>query len=494
MRLNSNRYENSEPFFNVELDEDGREKITISNSKLIVFWESLGYRKVVNDNGDYILVLIKSNSIVVEIKEHMLREEIRKYTYHIGNENIWIKYLEKEYVVKKLFESFHTIKISRNNGNENTGYLYYQNFILKVSSDKTDLIEYENFDGFIWEKEIIKRDFVSFEKAECVFGDFIKIIANDDTERLKSIISIIGYLIHSFKNPSCAKAIILMDSEIDVEFNEANGGTGKSLIGKAVGQIVSNLFIDGKTIKSQDKFRLSALNSHHRIIFFDDVKKEFDFESLYPIITGDLYIEKKYKNAIVIPSSETPKILITSNYVVKGGGGNAEKRRKVEYEVSTYFKNVLTPKEEFGHQFFDDWDKEEWTKFDNFMVLALQFYLKKGLIEPKSINIDYNRLKIETSVDFIDFMDNIISMPQQYQKPALPNVLVIDKNKLFSDFLNTKPNTAERITPITIKKWIDRYCNYYNIETSHYKSNGNVFVELNISNLTSENNQELNNN
>lgn len=494
MRLNSNRYENSEPFFNVELDEDGREKITISNSKLIVFWESLGYRKVVNDNGDYILVLIKSNSIVVEIKEHMLREEIRKYTYHIGNENLWIKYLEKEYVVKKLFESFHTIKISRNNGNENTGYLYYQNFILKVSCDKIDLIEYENFDGFIWEKEIIKRDFISFEKAECVFGDFIKIIANDDTERLKSIISIIGYLIHSFKNPSCAKAIILMDSEIDVEFNEANGGTGKSLIGKAVGQIVSNLFIDGKTIKSQDKFRLSALDSHHRIIFFDDVKKEFDFESLYPIITGDLYIEKKYKNAIVIPSSETPKILITSNYVVKGGGGNAEKRRKVEYEVSTYFKNVLTPKEEFGHQFFDDWDKEEWTKFDNFMVLALQFYLKKGLKEPKSINIDYNRLKIETSVDFIDFMDNIISMPQQYQKPALPNVLVIDKNKLFSDFLNTKPNTAERITPITIKKWIDRYCNYYNIETSHYKSNGNVFVELNISNLTSENNQELNNN
>ena len=493
MRLNSNRYENSEPFFNVELDEDGREKITISNSKLIVFWESLGYRKVVNDNGDYILVLIKSNSIVVEIKEHMLREEIRKYTYHIENENLWIKYLEKEYVVKKLFESFHTIKISRNNGNENIGYLYYQNFILMVSSDKINLIEYENFDGFIWEKEIIKRDFVSFEKTECVFGDFIKIIANEDTERLKSIISIIGYLIHSFKNPSCAKAIILMDSEIDVEFNEANGGTGKSLIGKAVGQIVSNLFIDGKTIKSQDKFRLSALDSHHRIIFFDDVKKEFDFESLYPIITGDLYIEKKYKNAIVIPSSETPKILITSNYVVKGGGGNAEKRRKVEYEVSTYFKNVLTPKEEFGHQFFDDWDKEEWTKFDNFMVLALQFYLKKGLIEPKSINIDYNRLKIETSVDFIDFMDNIISMPQQYQKPALPNVLVIDKNKLFSDFLNTKPNTAERITPITIKKWIDRYCNYYNIETNHYKSNGNVFVELNISGLNNENNQEFNN-
>ena len=80
-------------------------------------------------------------------------------------------------------------------------------------------------------------------------------------------------------------------------------------------------------------------------------------------------------------------------------------------------------------------------------------------------------------------------MPEQYQKPASPNVLVIDKNKLFGDFLDTKPNTAERISPITIKKWIDKYCNYYNIETNHYKSNGNVFVELNISNLTNNNNQ-----
>ena len=78
---------------------------------------------------------------------------------------------------------------------------------------------------------------------------------------------------------------------------------------------------------------------------------------------------------------------------------------------------------------FDDWDEEEWTKFDNFMVVALQYYLKKGLLEPKSINIDFNRLKIETSVDFIDFMDNLISMPEQYQKPESPNLLVIDKNK-----------------------------------------------------------------
>ncbi len=471
------------PFFDEVVNQKGEKEIIISNQKLILFWESLGFRKVIDETGNYILVNIEKSTIVKEVKEHLLRSEIREYTKHIKRLDVWELFLKSEYVVKKHFESFHTIVMTRNTGDENTGYLYYQNVILKITADSIEPIEFENFQGYVWEKEIIKRDFIFSEDAECVFGEFVRIIANDEPNRLKSIVSIIGYLLHSFKDPSFSKSIILMDSEIDVEFDEANGGTGKSLIGKAVSQIVPILFIDGKTMKSQDKFRLSGLNSHHRIIFFDDVKKDFDFESLYPIITGDLYIEKKYKNAVVIPSTETPKILITSNYVVKGGGGNAERRRKAEYEVSNYFKNVLTPLEEFKHRLFDDWDKVEWIKFDNFMVKAVQYFLKNGLIEPKSINIDFNRLKIETSPDFIEFMDNLISEPSCFQKHSSPDILTIDKNKLFQNFLDTKPNIQERISPITIKKWIDKYCEYYQIPHNHYKSNGNVYVELNISNI-----------
>ena len=463
------RFEFALPFFVETTNEKGERQIEIVNENLILFWESLGYKKVVDEAGNYMLVHIKKGSIVKEIREHFLRNEVRNYLNYTKKHEVWGVFLRSDYVVKKLFESFEAIDMTRKTGDEKTGYLYYQNLILKVTAENVEFIEYENF--------------ILDVNAECVFGHFVFIIANEEKERLKSIISIIGYLIHSYKDPSFSKAIILMDSEIDVEFDEANGGTGKSMIGKAISQIVPILFMDGKTMKSNDKFRLSGLNNHHRVIVFDDVKSDFDFESLYPMITGDLYIEKKYKNAVVISSTETPKLLITSNYVVKGGGGNAEKRRKVEYEVSTYFKNVLTPYEEFGHRLFDDWDEIEWVKFDNFMVKALQFYLKNGMIEPQSINIDYNRLKLETTVDFIDFMDNIISNPESYLKQSSTDTLIIDKNKLFDSFLNKKPNTAKRITPIIFKKWIDKYCNYYQIPTNHYKSNGNVFVEFNISNL-----------
>ena len=480
----NDRYKLALPFFVESIDINGEKQIKIVNEELILFWESLGYKKVVDEAGNYMLVHIQKGTIVKEIKDHFLRNEVRNYLKYLKKNDVWGVFLKSDYVVKKLFESFETIDMTRKTGDEKTGYLYYQNLILKVTEENVEFIEYEDFEGFIWEREIIKRDFVLNGNAECVFGDFVWIISNQEKERLKSIVSIIGYLIHSYKDPSFSKAVILMDSEIEIEYDEANGGTGKSMIGKAVSHIVPILFVDGKTMKSNDKFRLSGLNNHHRIIVFDDVKCDFDFESLYPMITGDLYIEKKYKNAVVIPSTETPKLLITSNYVVKGGGGNAEKRRKVEYEVSTYFKNILTPYEEFGHRLFDDWDEIEWVKFDNFMVKALQFYIKNGMIEPQSINIDYNRLKLETSTDFIDFMNNIIRNPQSYLKKRLTNILIIDKNKFFESFLNTKPNTAKRITPIVFKKWIDKYCNYYNISTNHYKSNGSVFVELNISNLS----------
>ena len=372
----NDRFQNSIPFFNELINKKGETEISISNQKLIQFWEGLGYRKVIDENGNYILINIQRNSIVKEVKEHLLRSEIRAYTNFINRPDAWELFLNSDNVAKKHFESFHAINMKRNNGDESTGYLFYQNIILQISADNIDYIEYENFQGYVWEKEIINREFILSEYTESVFSEFILIIAKKDSNRVKSLMSIIGYLLHTFKDPSLSKSIILMDSEIDVEYNEASGGTGKSLIGKAISQILPILFIDGKTMKSQDKFRLSGLNNYHRIIFFDDVKKDFDFESLYPLITGDLYIEKKYKNAVVIPSSETPKILITSNYVVKGGGGNAEKRRKIEYEVSSYFKEVQTPLEEFGHRFFDDWDKTEWVKFDNFMVKTIQYYLK----------------------------------------------------------------------------------------------------------------------
>jgi hypothetical protein len=150
----------------------------------------------------------------------------------------------------------------------------------------------------------------------------------------------------------------------------------------------------------------------------------------------------------------------------------------------------LSPLEEFGHRLFDDWDQDEWVRFDNFMVKSLQYYLRKGLIEPLSINVDFNRLKLETSVEFIDFMDALLRNPRQNHIQSSSEVLIFDKAELFKEFTQANLNTQNRITIITLKKWIEKYCGFHQIATNHYKSNGKVFVELNISNsIRSDENQ-----
>lgn len=159
-----NRFQFSLPFFDEVVNQKGKTEISISNPKLILFWESLGYRKVIDETGNYILVNIEKSTIVKEVKEHLLRSEIREYTRYIKRADVWELFLKSEYVVKKHFESFHTIDVTRNTGDENTGYLYFQNAILKVTSDNIEIVEYENFEGHVWEKEIIKRDFIISKK------------------------------------------------------------------------------------------------------------------------------------------------------------------------------------------------------------------------------------------------------------------------------------------------------------------------------------------
>jgi hypothetical protein len=346
------------------------------------------------------------------------------------------------------------------------------------------MISYEKYEGYIWDSQIIQRDIRLFEYKNAEFLTFLLRVSNDDYQRCECLLSILGYLLHSYKDSSVSKAVILIDQEIDLDNNTANGGTGKSLIGLSLSKIVPVSFFNGKNLKPTDKFFLSGIKPETKILFFDDTTKTFDFENLYPMITGSMEVERKYENRIDIDYRDSPKILISSNYVIRGTGGNAELRRKIEFELSPYFKDVKTPVEEFGHRLFEDWDEEEWLRFDNLMIRATQLFLKKGIIEPKSINAKKNRLTSDTSSEFVEFMDDIINNPTKYKGEIRGSDVNFDKAKLFEKFILINPSHTNRLSPIKFKKWIDSYCEFHNIKTKHNKSNGGIFVALyNIINL-----------
>ena len=135
---------------------------------------------------------------------------------------------------------------------------------------------------------------------------------------------------------------------------------------------------------------------------FDDVRKYFDFERLFSVVTEGLTLEKKNKDAIKIPFSKSPKIAITTNYAIKGAG-NSFARRKWELELHQHYSKNFTPLDEFGKLMFGDWNDDEWCDFDNYMIRCLQDYLTQGLVESKFVNLKIRQLSAETCHDFIEW-------------------------------------------------------------------------------------------
>jgi hypothetical protein len=177
-----------------------------------------------------------------------------------------------------------------------------------------------------------------------------------------------------YKDPGYCPSVILNDEVIS---ENPEGGTGKGLFVQGISMMKKIAMIDGKAFSFDKPFAYQTISTDTQIISFDDVKKGFDFERLFSAITEGITIEKKNKDAIRIPFSFSPKIVITTNYAIKGRG-NSFLRRKVELELTSFYSKDFTPVDEFGKRLFDEWSEEEWCSFDNYMVQNLKTYLNTG--------------------------------------------------------------------------------------------------------------------
>ena len=135
--------------------------------------------------------------------------------------------------------------------------------------------------------------------------------------------------------------------------------------------------------------------------------------------TSGITVNQKYKPEYYIEPENAPKILINSNYIVKGPGGNADIRRRSEFEVAAHYNLRHQPVDDFGKLFFDEWDDDEWGRFDSFMIECAQEYLRKRLIIAPPINLAKNRLIVETSKEFVEFMDGNLVVNKKMDKRDL---------------------------------------------------------------------------
>lgn len=336
-------------------------------------------------------------------------------------------------------------------------FLYFKNVIIEVTKDNFIEIDYTNTENsYVWSKQIINRDFIKSDHHTSEYRTFLWLVSGQDVSRYNALKSVIGYLLHSYKTSNNNRAIILNDETIS---DNPNGGSGKGIFTNALSHLKKIASIDGKTFDFGKSFPYQTVSTDTQILVFDDVKKNFNFESLFSLITEGITLEYKGQDAIKLTIEESPKILISTNYTIGGIGGSFE-RRKFEVEFSDFFNFRHTPVDEFGHMLFDDWDDAEWSRFDNFMINCVQYYLKNGLIGHDFKNLNTRKFIKNTSFEFFEWVTDYNFSNR------------MSKGEVFNNFLEEYPDYKKRLTNKTFKKWIDYYCQFKNYKLTEGNSNG----------------------
>lgn len=337
--------------------------------------------------------------------------------------------------------------------NQDEIFLYYRNCVVKITKDNFETIDYLDVDGYVWKNQIIDRDFTTKDHHGSEYRSFIWYISGEDVGKYNTFKSVIGYLMHSFKTSANNKAIILNDSVIS---ENPNGGSGKGLFCNALSHLKKVSSIDGKTFDFNKTFPYQTVSTDCQLLVFDDVKKNFDFERLFSLITEGITIEYKGQDAIKLPVQKSPKIIITTNYTVGGVGGSFE-RRKFEVELSDYFNSGNTPLMKFKKLLFDEWNDAEWSKFDNYMIQCAQFYLNNGLVAAEFGNIHTRKFIKNTSFEFYEWT----KLHEAFKFNDR-----VSKREKYNEFLEEYPDFKKWLSQKKFKQWIEVYCSFY-----HYQYN-----------------------
>lgn len=440
-----------------------KNKISINPLKYKFFLERNGFKKhFPNESDKPNFVYIQSNKVkltsISKIKDFVLNYLLERKELDVWNYCANYQILFSETFLLML-ESIDLMMLTDTRKNS---YVAFQNGILEVTADEVKLIDYIDVKGYIWESHILQRN---FNYREDHTNDYQKFIYNISAQNPFPIECTIGYLLNTYKNRSKIKAVILNDEIIS---DNPEGGTGKGLFVQGLSQIRNTSIIDGKQFDSKKSFAYQTVSLDTKILVFDDVKKNFDFEDKFSIVSEGLTLERKNKDAVKLNVHESPKIIMSTNYAIKGEG-NSHNRRRHEIEIAQYYGKDITPEDEFGKQLFDEWELEEFERFDNYMVYCIQMYLKSGLVKQTAKNIKLRKFIAETNMDFHEWISDSENFPLNIRN---------DKAQYFTAFISENKDYERWLKRNTFNIWVQKYASFKGLRFEQGNSNGNKWFGI----------------
>ena len=449
--------------------------ISLNDFKFKLFLENRGFFKVQLNEMEFTFVKVRDN-IIKEVNETIIKDFILNYVEDIDHKayNFFAKSTGK--FTEAYLNMLETRELSMLRDTADKSYLFFQNIIVEVTQKKVNTINYIDCGGLVWERNIIKRDYVECRQKND-FEQFIVNVTNGDSARKEALQCAMGYLLTSFKKQNEGLAIVLYDETLN---DNPDGRTGKTLISKALSQLRKLSTLNGKQFNQGGDFAYQTVTLDDNILCFDDLDRNFKFEEMFSVITGDLILNKKGIQAIVIPYERSPKILFTSNYILSGVGSSHE-ARKVEIELFRKYSSKHQPIDDFGKQFFSsDWTNEDWNSFYSYMIQNIQEYFAKGLIRPDNNTTSVRKVISSTNDDFFRWCEEYDwKESDSYKATELMSEYESDKDREVPKTMNSK----------WFGRWLTSYFEYKKYGREDFKSNqlGRYFRLTLMNGKTTEN-------
>ena len=319
---------------------------------------------------------------------------------------------------------------------------------LSADGEKCDFLQFLiNASNFTW-----RRRGADIEDAEII----------ENKKHLLSKLCAIGYMAMTYKDVSVNRAVIGMDGK-QSEVGESNGRSGKSLIGVLMKQILPTAYINGKRRDIlEDNFVWNDVVENTRLVFIDDVLMSFNFERLFPNLTGDWTVNYKGGKRITFPYETSPKIYIATNHAIKGEGSSFADRQWL-LGFSDYYNDTHKPIDDFGCNFFTEWDFEQWNLCWNMIANCVQLYLQFGVVQAPLERLLERRLRQEISEVFILWADEYFSAAEHINA-RIPRKLLYDK---YCEYDPTVRKFSS--SPKEFKKRMIKYCQFRGLKFNPQK-------------------------
>jgi hypothetical protein len=446
-------------WYPIEPKKNEAPKMGIDRAMLIGFLQYHGFCKYYTTEIDYIYIRIEGH-----LTEKVSRTQIKDFVLDFVTSDDFPDPVYQDMVydallsgIVRLFnnefvEALPTRRLNWSADEPGISRLYYQNGVVEIVAAGPELKPYEEIDGYVWKSSIIDRDFEKCDFEKCDFQCFLKMITNhdDDPGRYWSMVSSLGYLIHRKKTGTLSKMIVLVDEKVPELMGDSNGGTGKTLVVKALSHIRNLVIVNGKTWRPDKTFAFASIDMDTDLLLIDETNRGFPWGQLFQMITGDLTTERKHQNPITIPYSDSPKFVAATNRII-AQNDISTRRRVHEIELSDYFSDKHQPIDEFNREFFSGWPEDEWRKFDNFLAFCVMTFFQSGIIEYARINTDRRRIEEATCSEFVEWAEIFFEKDGCY----LTNETL---ERFLRDYSTIKLN--RRIPIHRFSVWVKQWCEY----------------------------------